>query len=175
MITTKRTLLRPIQKSDNEDIFSYRSDADTNKFQGWIPKTLAEVDNFINKKPNEFNIPGSWYQLVIEDSETKEILGDVGVHFIDPLQCEIGCTISKKHHQKGYATEALIALIGYLFHDLNKHRITASIDPENTDSIRLFEKLKFRKEAHFKQSLLLNGQWVDDVVYAVLSSEWQPI
>ncbi|MCH2196363.1 GNAT family protein [Kordia sp.] len=32
--------------------------------------------------------------------------------------------------------------------------------------------MNFRKEAHFKQSLFIKGTWVDDVVYAVLKSEW---
>jgi len=32
--------------------------------------------------------------------------------------------------------------------------------------------LGFRKEAHFRESLLINGEWVDDLVYALLKDEW---
>jgi len=33
------------------------------------------------------------------------------------------------------------------------------------------ERLNFRKEAHFKESLLINGEWVDDIIYAILKKE----
>ena len=60
----------------------------------------------------------------------------------------------------------------YLFRNLNKHRIITSIDPENKSSVRLIERIGFRKEAHFIKSLWLNGKWVDDLIYALLNEEW---
>jgi len=64
-------------------------------------------------------------------------------------------------------------VIDYVFGELKKHRISASVDPNNIKSIRLLEQIGFRKEAHFIESLLLNGQWVDDVIYALLAREWE--
>jgi RimJ/RimL family protein N-acetyltransferase len=173
MIETKRTILRPIEPTDNEQIFSYKSDSEANKYQGWIPKSLKDVDEFISKIPTEFNKPETWSQLVIIEKETDKIIGDIGVHFIDSnnFQCEIGCTLNKKIHGKGYATETVGVVIDYLFNKLGKHRIIASIDPENKSSIALVERLGFRKEAHFKQSLLINEKWVDDIIYAMLKSD----
>jgi len=63
-------------------------------------------------------------------------------------------------------------VIDYLFNDLNKHRIIASIDPNNTNSIRLVERIGFRKEAHFVESLLINGKWADDLIYALIEKDW---
>lgn len=172
MIETTRTILRPFAASDNESLFRYRSDAETNRYQGWIPKSIEEVDEFIRKIPVEFNKPETWFQLAIEVKEGNKLIGDVGIHFIDDHQCELGVTLIKDTHGKGLATEVLKAVIEYLFIKLHKHRITASIDPENTASIKLVERLGFRKEAHFKQSLLIDGHWIDDIIYAILSSEW---
>ena len=174
MIETERAILRPIKKEDNEQIFRYRSDSKVNKYQGWIPKTLKDVNEFISKNSDEINKPETWFQLVIIEKFTNIIIGDIGIHFIDSdnLQTEIGCTISKDHQRQGYATETLKAIIDYLFNKLNKHRIVTSIDPQNTNSIKLVERLGFRKEGHFKESLLINGEWVDDVVYAILNREW---
>jgi len=90
------------------------------------------------------------------------------------MQAEIGCTLSKNYQNQGYATEALGAMIEYLFLTLNKHRIIASVDPRNTASIRLIERLGFRKEAHFKESYYLRGEWVDDIIYAMLRTEHSP-
>ena len=173
MIEAERIILRPISIKDNEQVFNYRSDSETNKYQGFVPKELSEFDKFIAKNPTQFNQPESWFQLVIIEKKSNKIIGDIGVHFIgnDNFQCELGCTLSKKQQGKGFATEAMKATIDYLFKALNKHRITASIDPRNTSSIRLLENLNFRKEAHFKQSLLINGEWVDDIIYGLLKSE----
>jgi len=58
---------------------------------------------------------------------------------------------------------------------LNKHRIIASIDPDDKNSIRLVERIGFRKEAHFVESLLINGKWVDDLIYALIEKDWNKI
>jgi len=174
MIQSKRTILRPISVTDNQQVFSYRSDVETNKYQGWVPQKLEDVDTFISKNPKAFNTPETWFQLVIIEKESNQIIGDIGIHFMDAsnFQCEIGCTLSKAYHGKGFASEALRSTIDHLFHKLNKHRIIASIDPLNIDSIHLMERLSFRKEAHFKESLLIDGIWVDDIIYAKLKNEW---
>lgn len=175
-LETERLMLRQIEKSDAEAVFSYRSDALVNRYQGWIPTSLSEVNYFINYKVSrEINLPGTWVQFVLVKKDTGELIGDIGVHFLsaDTFQVEMGCTLNQLFHGKGYASEALKQVIHYLFNQLNKRRIIASIDPRNESSIRLYEKLGFRKEAHFRESILLNGEWVDDLVYALLKNEWK--
>ena len=172
---TKRLKLEKLEMKHAESFYSYRSDAETNKYQGWIPYALEDCKHFIkNRVAKEFNTEGTWFQFAILHKESNELIGDLGVHFLegDEHQVEIGCTIAKKYHGKGYANEALSKLIDNLFRDLKKHRITASIDPNNLASAKMVEKLGFRKEAHFKESILMNGTWVDDVIYAILQKEW---
>ncbi|WP_245949177.1 GNAT family N-acetyltransferase [Lutibacter citreus] len=174
MIESKRIILRPLEPLDNTQIFKYRSDTETNKYQSWIPEKLKDVDEFISKLPMEFNKAETWSQLAIIEKRSNIVIGDIGIHFIgeDNLQSEIGITLSKNKQGKGFATEAMKATIDFLFKELNKHRIITSIDPENTRSIKLVERLGFRKEAHFKESLFINGEWVDDIIYAILYNEW---
>ena len=64
-------------------------------------------------------------------------------------------------------------VIDYLFQSLNKHRVITSIDPDNKKSIRLVERMGFRKEAHFIESFYMKGKWVDDLIYAMLKKEWK--
>jgi RimJ/RimL family protein N-acetyltransferase len=174
-LRTDRLILRAIDKKDANAIFKYRSDEITNQYQGWIPKKLEDVYDFIKKIATEINIVDTWFQLVIISRETGELIGDIGIHFLDieNKQVEIGCTLGKSQHGKGYAIEALKQVMEFLFNQLDKHRIIASIDPNNIQSVRLMERLGFRKEAHFKESISINGQWVDDIVYAILKKEWK--
>lgn len=174
-LETERLILRPINKSDTESVFRYRSDAITNQFQGWIPKNIDDVQDFINNRVSPtINLTETWFQFVIISKAVEGIIGDFGLHFYgkENKQVEIGCTIDKKFQRNGFATEAIIEVMKYLFNTLNKHRIVASIDPRNLNSIRLVEKLKFRKEAHFKESIMSNGVWTDDLIYAILKKEW---
>lgn len=177
MLETKRTRIRPIKITDNKQLFAYRSDAEANKYQGWIPKNMEEVDEFIAKNPTQINKAETWFQLVIIDKDSDDIIGDIGLHFVDKenLQMELGCTIRKEDHGKGFATEVMRTTINFLFKELKKHRIITSIDPRNTNSLKLVERLGFRKEGHFKESLLIDGKWEDDVIYAILNKEWKSI
>lgn len=124
-----------------------------------------------------FNQPGTWFQLALRESTTGSLVGDVGLHFIDDsgYQVEIGITVSPARQNQGIASEALRTSLDYLFGDLKKHRVIASIDPLNHASNRMLQKAGFRKEGHFRQSLLIDGKWVDDVVFGILGSEWETI
>ncbi len=175
-LRTNRLLLRPICQEDAKAMFKYRSDAETNQYQGWIPETEEDVIDFIGRTSIKENIPETWFQLVIVQKTSDELIGDIGIHFLgeENLQVEIGYTVAKHWQGKGFATEAVSAVLHYLFERLKKYRVTASLDPDNIPSIKLLERLGFRKEAHFKKSIWLNDEWVDDLVYALLKEEWEP-
>src|SRR5665648_147181 len=72
----------------------------------------------------------------------------------------------------GINAEAVTGVINYLFSNLKKHRIIASVDHENIKSIMLLERIGMRKEAHFKKSYWSNNEWTDDMIYAILEEEW---
>jgi RimJ/RimL family protein N-acetyltransferase len=174
-LETDRIIIRPITLADKSEVFEYRSDAETNKYQGWIPKTMNDVEIFIGKVSKQIDEPDTWFQFVIIEKKTLKIVGDMGLHFFDNdnRQVEIGCTLNKKFQNNGYATESVKLVIDYLFEKLNKHRVIASIDPDNKRSIQLVERFGFRKEAHFVESLLINGKWVDDLIYALIEKDWE--
>ncbi len=176
-LETGRLLIRPITLNDKNELFEYRSDKETNKYQGWIPETIEDVEIFMGKIAKQINIPQSWFQLAVVEKDSQKIIGDIGIHFLDEesKQTEIGCTLNKNFQNKGYATEAVQKVIDFLFKDLKKHRIITSIDPDNINSIRLVERIGFRKEAHFVESLFINGRWVDDVIYGLIERDWEKI
>jgi RimJ/RimL family protein N-acetyltransferase len=112
----------------------------------------------------------AWYQLGIALRSSAELRGDCGIHILgDPRLAEIG---APRFQCRGYATEALRAIVGYLFGELRKHRVSASVEPRNTGAIRLMQRLGFRQEAHTIESLWFKGEWADDLVFAMLAREW---
>ena len=172
---TERLIIRPMFKSDADKIFKYKSNKNANQFQGWIPNTVEDVTEFIDKRiSSEMDKEGTWFQFVILTKIENEIIGDIGMHFISNLNklAELGITIDIKFQGKGFAAEAMNAAINFLFRELGKHRIICSLDPRNLKSEALVKRLGFRKEGHFKKSLFLHNEWVDDVIYALLNEEW---
>ena len=174
MINTERLILRDIKQEDAENIFVYRSDVESNLYQPGIPETLENVHDFIGAIPEKFNKENTWYQIVIERKEDGQIIGDLGLHFVGPnnAQVELGITLNQQYWRMGYAKEVFKKMINYLFHDLKKHRIYASVDPRNIGSMKLMKSVGLRQEAHFKKSYLLNDEWCDDVIFAILKEEW---
>lgn len=174
-LESERLILRPMNIGDKVEIFAYRSDNVTNEFQGWIPKTIGDVEIFIDKIAKQVNEPDTWFQFVLIEKVSQKIIGDLGIHFLDKenKQVEIGCTLNKSYQKKGFAIESVRRVIDYLFKELNKHRIIASIDPRNANSIQLVERLGFRKEAHLVESVFVNERWVDDLVYSLLEKDWK--
>ena len=65
---------------------------------------------------------------------------------------EIGYIVNKRYQQKGYAAEALSAVIAQAFRE-GAHRIYAECDPRNVPSWKLLEKVGLRREVHFKQNI----------------------
>ena len=174
-IRTERLRLGPLRTGDAPAIFEYRSDPEVARYQSWASSSLAEATEFVAAMQSvEFDTPGTWYQLAIRPEGSDALLGDLGVRFLPPdaRQVELGVTLAPRHQGRGYATEALSGLLDHLFGALGKHRVFASVDPGNAPCRALLERVGMRQEAHFRRSLFIRGEWVDDVVYAVLGSEW---
>jgi RimJ/RimL family protein N-acetyltransferase len=175
-LVTERLTLRPLRVGDAEAMFRYRSDSEVALFQGWDPGTLDEVEAFVGSmavvRPNT---PGTWFQLAICRTETDELIGDIGMHFPEGRdhEAEFGITLAPEAQGAGFATEALSAVLDYLFGSLEKHRVFGSADPGNEASLRLMERVGMRREAHFRESLWFKGAWVDDVICAILDREWR--
>lgn len=173
-IETQRLTLRRLEPADAEFVFAYRNDPKVARFQGWVPLAAQDVvDHALSLAPHALGAPEVWHQIVVVRTDDLIVLGDLA-YMISGEQgdeAEIGVTLASGYQGVGYATEAVHALVRFLFDKLKVRRIVASIDPRNHPSIALFERLKFRQEGHFVESLWFKGELVDDVRYALLSRE----
>jgi RimJ/RimL family protein N-acetyltransferase len=181
MFTTLRTArleLRTLQRADAAAMFAYRSAPEVARYQSWEPATEAELRSFIESLAlQEEPTPGQWFQVGIALREPERLIGDIGVHVsaADPRQAEVGISLAPAHQGQGLATEALGALLDYLFSTLRLHRVSGSVDPRNGPSMALLKRIGMRQEAHFVESCWCKGEWTDDVICALLKREWDGI
>jgi RimJ/RimL family protein N-acetyltransferase len=90
------------------------------------------------------------------------------------VQAELGWCLDPRHQGRGYATEAVTALIRLCFEDLGLRRVMANCFADNEESWRLMERLGMRREVHtLRESLHRSGVWLDGMGYALLADEWR--
>ncbi len=175
VLETARLRLDRLGADDAEVLFAYRADAYVARYQGWVPCDVKEAAAFIAEQARRpFAEPGGWNQLAIRARASGALLGDLGLYF--PARREdamsFGISLHPAHQHRGYAREAMHAVLELLFGQLGCHRVVASVDPRNTPSLALCRALGMRLEAHHVESLWFRGDWVDDVVFALLAREW---
>ncbi|WP_130618362.1 GNAT family N-acetyltransferase [Dyella amyloliquefaciens] len=172
-LETSRLRLDALHPVDATVLFRYRSDPEVARYQGWQPVTLADADRFIGNQ-SATPAPGTWFQRAIRLRDGA-LIGDLGFCLSGDGLGEFGITVAPEHQGKGFAREAVQVLLGELFGRLDVHRVHASVDPRNEPCMALMRALGLRQEAHFRESFRHRGEWVDDVVFAMLAREWREI
>ncbi len=175
-LRTERLVIRRFVASDAETFAAYRSEPEVARHQSWdTPFSVDQARLFIEQLASEHpDTPGTWFQFALVDVASDTHIGDVAASCdaADRRLASVGWTLAPHAQGQGYATEAATALLDYLFDRRSKHRVTAGCDPCNAASAALMERLGMRREAHFIQSEWAKGEWTDEYVYAVLSTEW---
>lgn len=172
---TKRLLLRPFKLTDFDAYAAYHIKPDTYRFlYAASPDRSTLRRQFTADIRPVFAAEGDVFKLAVIVKETGQLVGEVSLRFTNKtaLQADVAYVFNSAFAGQGYATEATQAIVDYGFDHLGLHRIAARIDAHNSGSIRVIERLKFRKEAHFLQKIIYNGIWCDELVYAMLAHEW---
>ena len=174
----RRVVVRRFRPEDVAEFVAYRSHPEVARYQSWdAPYPWEEGERFVRElRTCHPDTAGEWFQFAVALRATGRLIGDCAAmpDGDDPRQCEIGFTIAPDYQGRGYATEAVRLLAGYLFTARGKHRITACCDARNTASAALLERLGMRREGHLRESTWAKGEWTDDLLYALLRDEWAP-
>ena len=86
---------------------------------------------------------------------------------------DVGYIIAPELWGQGIVAEALAPLIARAFTLYGQERLTADVDPRNTASIRLLEKLGFAETHRAERTWQIAGQWCDSVYFALSQEDWQ--
>ena len=84
---------------------------------------------------------------------------------------QIGYWVDQRWAGRGITPTAVALATDYCFKVMRLHRIEIAIRPENTKSLRVVEKLRFRPEGLRPRYLHIDGDWRDHLVFALNSEE----
>jgi RimJ/RimL family protein N-acetyltransferase len=99
-----------------------------------------------------------------------EAVGSIGVYPQTDIHCrnaEMGYWLAEHYWGQGIITEAILQMVDYSFTNLDIDRIFARPFGSNTASQRVLEKAGFVPEARFEKTIFKNGEYLDELFYAV--------
>jgi RimJ/RimL family protein N-acetyltransferase len=173
-ITTERLILRPFTSDDLDDLYAYQSRADVVRFLYWGVRGKDEIAEVLERRMGMTTLEKEEDILVLAVELSGTVIGDVNLSWrsVEHQTAEFGFVFNPEFHGRGYASEAAVEMLKLGFDTMGLHRIIGRADGRNTASARLMEKLGLRREAHFVRNEFVKDEWTDEVVYAMLASEW---
>jgi RimJ/RimL family protein N-acetyltransferase len=164
-LKTERLLLRHFDLADSESLMYVFGDADVMHFGDGV-QTREWVDNWLQDALESYQTRGLGPYAVVEQS-SGEVIGYCGLFYCPDVngrpEIEIGYRLRRSAWGQGYATEAVLAVRDFAFKALNIRHLIAMIDPSNTASIRVAEKVGMRYES----DVMFEGYSYPDHVYGI--------
>ena len=171
VIQTKRLLLRQVTQEDSAGLFLCYSDPEIMKYLAAPLDNEDAIQGILEDYKDGFD---HGYNLIwsIIIKETGAFAGTAGYEEFSFLDCkaDIGFSLLRTHQRMGYMREALQEIIACGFQRLKLNRIQTTVVPENTASVKLLNRMGFRKEGHMKQSVFFNNSFHDELTFALLNS-----
>lgn len=141
ILTTERLTLRQLSITDEQEIFTLRSDSEINKYLDRPPaNTTDDARNFISKV-----IENNFLYWAIRFTDTNILVGTICLFSfsVENNSCEIGYELLPKFQKQGIMQEAAAKVISYAFNTPGVKKIVASFHRDNKASAKLLEKLSF--------------------------------
>jgi ribosomal-protein-serine acetyltransferase len=141
----------------------------------WMPwassQSLGDTSAFIAGTRRQVAEDDGFQAAVVFEGR---LAGVAGFHSVDwpHRKASFGYWLGEEHQGRGTMTRAVRALVDHALHTWQLHRVEARVAPENVRSRAVLERLGFRQEGTLRQAELVGERYLDNVVYAVLASEW---
>ncbi|UCH64722.1 MAG: GNAT family N-acetyltransferase [Ignavibacterium sp.] len=173
ILETERIFLRKIKEDDIPGIYRFYSGSDT-------LKNIAR-DNFTKKEQAIEKVKlfhksyeerkAIWWTF--NQKPKDEFIGFGGLFEISKKsnKAEIGYGLLPDYWGKGIMSEVVEKLIDFGFNQMKLHKIYGRITPGHNASIRLLEKLGFKKEGDFKDDEFAQNKYFDTAYYSLINKK----
>ncbi len=173
---TKRLQLRAISLQDAARLYALRTNEQVMRYLdrpmlGSLDAAREMIERSVKDRQN-----GDGINWAISLQSSELLIGTIGFWRMEKehFRAEIGYMLLPDFQQQGLMQEAMEAVIDYGFQKMRLHSIEANVNPDNRASIRLLERNGFVREAYFKENHYYNGQFLDSVIYSLLTKTKLP-
>jgi len=179
-LETERLVLRPFDMTDAQSMYqNWASDPKVMQFLPYsVCESVEDTQMHISKWLDNFNklpVGSAWCIFAIVLKSSNELIGTIDFHENnrEARVAEIGYQLGNAWWGKGYATEALRAVIDYCFKEVGLRRLWADHNSLNMASGRVLLKGGMLHEGTFRKIYMRRGELVDRLCYAILKEDWE--
>lgn len=171
-ITGRAVTLREFRSDDAAASLSIVGDDQVTRWLSFDSRDLvaaeAMIAGAVKRAQDE---PRTEYYLAVTTSD-DDLVGFARLGLSGVKAAKLGYAIRADSWGKGYAADAAWQMVDFAFRQLDLHRISAAIGPDNAASIAVAEKLNMQYEGRLRDHVFTNGTWRDSLLYSVLAQEW---
>ena len=172
IIKTERLTLRRLLPDDAEMMFTWMSDPEVLKYEDWkVHENVNYTRGFISYLTGDYKSEQTycWGMQLGE-----ELIGLVMVVNVQEWDGIIAYYLNRSCWSKGYATEAVMAAMDFMFTEVGVERISASYVIQNAASGRVLQKAGMRYRGHIKeyQYYTSKSKWFDSDFYAITKEQY---
>lgn len=175
-LRTARLTLRPFHEHDASFILALFSDEGFMRFASTPRFTSIDQAHAVIARDAAKRATGERLRLGMERTDDGVLVGYCDLFNIDRdfNKAELGYGLLTAHRGFGYMHEALSALLNWAFNERPLNRVTAEIDPANTNSAKTLTRLGFSKQGQLGDGCIVDGVVSDSVFYALCKQNTGP-
>ena len=159
-LETGRLILRSLDPKDADVMFDYRNNEICARYQRGQCRDYDGIAALIQRQKDKVVSVEEPFMAAVALRDTDEMVGEIVV-MPKGGTISMGYTFSYKHHRKGYAFEALTALIAHLHERYPEWDFISFTEPENVPSMALLKKLGYRDMGYLpSMESQVFGKWV---------------
>lgn len=168
-----RLTLREFRKDDVDAVLALVGDDRVTRWLSFDSRSREQaasmIDGVIERTQHQ---PRTEYYLgaVLDDDR---VIGFARLGLSGVQAAKLGYAVAADFWGQGYATEAARLAIEFGFRDLQLHRISAAIGPDNAPSLAVIRRLGMQYEGRLRDHVFTNGAWRDSELYSILTDEWR--
>jgi RimJ/RimL family protein N-acetyltransferase len=152
-LITDRLILRRPSLLDAASIFEYACDPEVTRYMVWSMHTgIQDTVNFLEGCVRRWE-SGDEFCWVITVKPEDQAIGAIGCR-IEGYMADFGYVLNRKFWGKGYATEAVNAVVSWVMSLSKIYRVWATCDTKNFASVRVLEKAGLLYEGKLRRSMI---------------------
>lgn len=176
-VEADKVQLRPFEHSDLDALERFVTAPVAQRYMALPVRDGAELRNHLDAllSMRRLTRPGDILAMAVLPLGGTHALGQVSLVWTDATasQAELRFVFAPEGHEAGLDRAALKAALDIAFEELNLHRVLVRTSARHQRTVRLLKQLGLRLEAHFREHALYQGEWDEELHFAILDREWR--
>lgn len=170
----ERVRLRGVEPEDWEQFHGFDQDSASVRSADMLhpPRSEAGTREWAEESATK-KVSGDEFGLAIENLD-GDLVGHLSTSNADPRagRFSYGIAIGRAFHRRGYASDAAVLLMRYMFGERRYHKVEADIYAYNEASLALHERLGFQREGVLRDHEFFAGRYVNVVIMGMTADEF---